>query len=215
MVHGFPLHTRRHEVDAAGIFAVRTPRVSNVIKIIRTENMPAGAPADAVTFVGHAHGSEADRVDGRHDPADMMKAGPVGFQKRHHVMITAVNAVEKSDLICRAVREAHAENARVEIDRPIDVWRETKDVREPLDAWVPGVAAVRSIAYSGQQGSRFDRRYRIWGCLRPDANLRKKSVMIVKPDSIRYETFWWIDLWNSAPGEACLEFRKIFLETQE
>src|SRR5438094_8131667 len=102
MVHGFPLHTRRHEVDAAGIFAVRTPRVSNVIKIIRTENMPAGAPAHAVTFVGHAHGSASDRVDRGHDPADMMKAGPVGFQTRHRVLIDAGNGAEQSDLALRA-----------------------------------------------------------------------------------------------------------------
>src|SRR5438105_3038350 len=128
MVYRFPLHTRRHEVDAAGIFAVRTPRVSNVIKIIRTENMPAGTPSDAITIIGHVHRSEADRVDGWNNPADMMKARPVGFQKRDHVMITAVNAVEKSDLVCRAVRQTHAQNARIEIDRSIDVRRETKDV---------------------------------------------------------------------------------------
>src|SRR5262245_3797237 len=130
-------------------------------------------------------------------------------------MIASVDAVEKSDLVGRAVRQAHAHNTCIKINRPIDVRREAKDVRESLDARVAGVASVWSIADAGQQGSWLDRRNRIRRCLRTAPNLGEKAVVIVKPDSIRGEAFRGIHLGNTAPAEAHLELGKILLETQK
>ncbi len=121
---------------------------------VRAEHVPPKAPAAIVAFAEHVHGARADLVDAADIPAEVMRAGRIGAREGDHVMIAAVNAVQKGDVVSGVVGEAQSDDARIEFDRLRNVGREHEDMREAARIGALHRAAERGPALAGPRGDR-------------------------------------------------------------
>src|SRR6185312_4728347 len=113
MVSRGPVAGRGNVVDIGGVFAEASPRILNVVEVIRAEHVSAQAPALRKALFEHVRGAGADLVDRAHVPAEMMVAGGVGTREGDHVMIAAVNAVQESNIVAGMIGQPHPEHASV------------------------------------------------------------------------------------------------------
>ncbi len=93
--------------------------------------MPAETPAVAVTLIEQAARAHADLVGVGDFEARVMVTGAVARDKSQQVMVAAAfAAAQECDDVLRAIRQPHADDARIKIDLPLEIGRETQRVAE-------------------------------------------------------------------------------------
>ena len=143
--------------------------------------MPSEAPSPREALAQHMHGAPADVVDRADVPAQMMQPRRVRVREGDHVMVAAVDAVQKGDAVAGPVGEAEAQRARIELNRLLDVAREQEDMRQTPGPHARDVAPERRAALAradrdvGKLGFLIGRRFR------RDLDLDQIAVVIVKP----------------------------------
>ena len=68
------------------------------MKVIRSQHVSAEAPTFRKALAEHVHGAGSDLVDRTDVPAEMVMAGRVRSRESNHVMIAAVDAMQKAIL---------------------------------------------------------------------------------------------------------------------
>src|SRR5262245_11656802 len=125
VVLGLPGHVGRDVVDVAKILGEAAPGIADVMEEIRTDDVAAEAPAVAVALVEQPAAADADLVYVGHLEAGVVVARALVLEEGEHVVVAATLAVaQESDDVRRAVRQPHADDAGVEIDLLLQVWRE-------------------------------------------------------------------------------------------
>ena len=69
LIAALPIARSWNVIDIGGIFAVATPRVTNVVEIIRPEHVAPETPTFGKPFIEHVHCAYADLVDCADVPA--------------------------------------------------------------------------------------------------------------------------------------------------
>src|SRR6185312_21856 len=128
MVAAVPVAVGGHIVDAGRIFAETAPRIADIVEEVGAEDVAPEAPPLREPLAEHMHGASPDLVDRAHVPAQVMQPRRVRVGEGDHVMIAAVNAVQKRDPVAGPVGEAQAEHAGIELDRALDVAAEQEDM---------------------------------------------------------------------------------------
>src|SRR5579884_2148573 len=137
IVFGAPIAIHGDVINVGRVLRVAPPRVADIVKIIRPEDVPAKAPSGTIALVGHVHGAEADVIYGANIPAQMMQPRTLSLSQRNQVMIAAMNAVHECDAVAGTIRQPQAENALVECNAGGYIRSEDQDMGKPpgADAW--------------------------------------------------------------------------------
>src|SRR5207302_10009917 len=77
VIRRLPFDIGGDEVDVVRIFGEAPPRIAYITEIIRSDDVPADAPAVEIPAIDHLLHAEADVVQRRDIPARMMKSWPV------------------------------------------------------------------------------------------------------------------------------------------
>src|SRR3984957_16632823 len=94
-------------------------------------------------------GAPTDVVDRAHVPAQMMQARRARCDEGDHMMVAAVDAVQKGDAVAGPVGKAQPQRPRIELNRLLDVAREQEDMREAPGRDARNVAPERRAALAG------------------------------------------------------------------
>ena len=215
MVARVPVAIDRHVVDVGGIFAVAAPGIAHIVEKVRPEDVTAEAPSPVVAFAEHMHGAGADLIDAADIPAEMVMAGRVRARESDHVMVAAMDAVQKSDIVARMVGEPKAEHAGVELDRLRHVRREHQDMREAarigaLHRAPEGRAALPRPRRDGREDALLVRRG-FW----LDGDFDEIAVMVVEPEAVRIDAGRRIETRNAHVLQAFCKAVDIVFECAE
>ena len=142
MVAAFPVAVGRDIVDVGGIFGEAAPRVADVVEVVRAEHVAARVPSP-----GRSRWPSmciAPRPISSTLPTsqrEMMEAGRVRMGEGDHVMVAAVDAVQKGDAVAGMVGEAHAERRAYRSRSPSSTSRVKRRTCERRRGQVRGAAA--------------------------------------------------------------------------
>ena len=205
MVGRRPAVFLRDVIDVAGIFREAAPRIHDVVEVVRAEDVAAEAPAFLVALVVHAHGAEADIVNAGDVPAAMVEAGRRRFHQRQHVMVAAVNAVHEGDEVRRAIRQAQAERALVELDRLEHVAGEDQHVRQTARPHRRRLGAHGGAGLAGGNRHPLAVRFLVGRHFRRHLDFHQHAFVVAKPEAVALETRRRVDQLDALAFDAGLE----------
>src|SRR6202022_4919404 len=215
MVLPLPIAVGRNVVDVRGIFGVASPRVPNIVEVVRPQLVTSQAPAGTKTLVCHMHGTDADVVDGTDVPTEMVQARAATLRQSDQVMIATVNTVHESDAVAGSVRKAQAEHARIEQYARRYVGREDQDVGQAarVDPWRK-IAGKRSLS-AGRRRDHFEGRLRIRRRFLRNTQFDQQPIGGVKQKAVRFQTGRRIEQRDRKLLQPSFEAREVILEDAE
>src|SRR3984885_11699687 len=182
---------------------------------MRAQNVTPQAPSFGKTLAKHVHCADADLVDRSDIPAEMMMARSIRECERHQVMIASVYAVKERDIVAGTVGQAHAQHARIKLNRLPHVARKQQDMGEPprprardlTPEWRPTLAGKRRLE---RETGLFVRR-RFGG----NFDFNQIAVVIVEPQAVRLDAGRRIKAFDSHGLQALGKSVDVFLERAE
>src|SRR5579863_8490517 len=187
MIAALPVAVGRHIVDAGRIFAERPPRIADIVEEVGAEHVAPESPPSREPFAQHMHGAPPDLIDRANVPAQVMQPRRVRVRESDHVMVAAVNAVQKGDAVAGPVGEAQAKHPGIELDRALDVAGEEKDMRQTPGHDALNIPPERGAALARAGGNFRELRLPVGRGFRSDLDLHKVPVVIVEPQAVRID----------------------------
>src|SRR5690242_8490678 len=215
VVAALPVAIGRDEVDPGGIFAERPPRIADIVEEIGAQHVPPQSPSFGESLVEHMHGAAPDVVDRAHVPAQVMESRRGRLDEGDHVMVAAVDAVQKRDAVARPVGKAQAERSRIELNRAPDVAGEEQDMRKAPRRDALNVSTEWRAAHAGARRDLRELRLLVWRGFRRDLDLHEVPIVIVKPEAVRIDPRRRVEPLDAKPLKPLGEAVEIVFEHAE
>ncbi len=185
------------------------------MEVVGAKHMPTQSPALGKALVCHLHRAKPDKIDVRQIPADVMKARRGRLGEGDHVMITAVDAMQKGYAIARSIRQPQPKRTAVELDCPTDVGGKQQDVGHAARAYLIGEPPVGCAAPPAVDCVHFKAHLIVRRRLVRDLYLDHDVVGIGKPETVRVEARGRIEQLHSGRLHARSDLGEVFFKGAE